>query len=122
MDLIRGDVYLKGGITGLLKIARLAESFGMNCEIHTALNSLMNLANLHVTCAISNCEYYEHGLLHPAVDMGYKMGLERDFEVIDQEGYINVPKEPGLGIELDYDYIEDNALKQYGDSDVLGAF
>jgi L-alanine-DL-glutamate epimerase-like enolase superfamily enzyme len=33
-DFPRGDVVIKGGITGLVKIAHTAEAFGMNCEIH----------------------------------------------------------------------------------------
>lgn len=36
-DFLRGDVVIKGGITGLMKIARLAEAFGMNCEVHDYL-------------------------------------------------------------------------------------
>ena len=31
----------------------------MRCEIHTNFNPLMNAANLHVTCSIKNCEFYE---------------------------------------------------------------
>lgn len=122
VDMIRADVYLKGGITGLLKIARLAESFGVNCEIHAALNSLMNLANLHVACAISNCEYYELGLLHPVADMGYQMGLRKEFEKIDEEGYIHISEKPGLGTEIDYDYIDNNTIKQVGGEDLVGVF
>jgi L-alanine-DL-glutamate epimerase-like enolase superfamily enzyme len=38
-DFLRGDVVIKGGITGLLKIARLAEAFGMNCEVHDSYNA-----------------------------------------------------------------------------------
>src|SRR5262249_31089966 len=46
-DFLRGDVIVKGGITGLMKIAHLAEAFGMNCEIHDAYNALGNVANRH---------------------------------------------------------------------------
>ena len=35
-DYLRGDVVIKGGITGLMKIAHLAEAFAMNCEVHWA--------------------------------------------------------------------------------------
>lgn len=94
----------------------------MNCEIHTALNSVMNLANLHVSCAIPNCQFYELGLLHPSTDMGYKMGLKKDFEEIDKEGYIHISGKPGLGVDIDYDYIEDNTIKKIEDTDILGVF
>ena len=71
--MLRGDVALKGGITPMIKIAHLAEAFRMKCEIHHGGNSLNNVANLHVTMAVPNCEYFEvlqpdaaqkHGLVH----------------------------------------------------------
>ena len=35
-DYLRGDVVIKGGITGLMKIAHLAEAFGMTARSTTA--------------------------------------------------------------------------------------
>jgi len=58
-DFLRGDVVLKGGITGMLKIAHLAEAFHLGCEVHDAYNSLNNLASLHLIMAIPNCEWFE---------------------------------------------------------------
>ena len=58
-DYLRGDVALKGGITGCLKAAHLAEGFGMNFEIHHGGNSLNNVAHLHISAAIRNCEWFE---------------------------------------------------------------
>ena len=58
-DMLRGDVALKGGITPMVKIAHLAEAFRMKCEIHHGGNSLNNVANLHLTMAMPNCEYFE---------------------------------------------------------------
>ena len=45
--LLRGTA-AKMGITGLKKLCSLADGFGMDCEIGTAGNSLLNAANLHV--------------------------------------------------------------------------
>lgn len=59
-DIVRADVSWKDGITGTLKIAHLAEAFGLNCEIHTTTMNYMDLVNLHVSCAIENCEYFEY--------------------------------------------------------------
>ena len=58
-DFLRGDVVIKGGITGLVKIAHLAEAFGMNCEIHDSYNALNNVAALHVAMAVHNCDWLE---------------------------------------------------------------
>ena len=58
-DILRGDVAVTGGITPMMKLCHLAEGFNMKCEIHHGGNSLNNVANLHVTMAVPNCEFYE---------------------------------------------------------------
>lgn len=48
VDIVRSDVSWKGGVTGLMKTAALCEAFGVNCEVHTTTNALLDAANLHV--------------------------------------------------------------------------
>jgi len=43
-DYVRGDVVIKGGITGLMKIAHLGEAFNLPCEIHDGYNAMNNVA------------------------------------------------------------------------------
>ncbi len=100
-DFLRGDVAVKGGISSLLKVARLAEAFRLNLEIHHGGNSLNNVANLHVMMAIKNCEYFE--VLLP--DGMQKYALAPDIEV-DREGFVHAPEGPGLGAAIDFDLIE----------------
>jgi L-alanine-DL-glutamate epimerase-like enolase superfamily enzyme len=103
-DFLRGDVVIKGGITGLMKIAHLAEAFGMNCEVHDAYNAMNNVASLHVIMAIDNCDWFEvlafnrsgdHSLEH----LSY--GLAEPFRA-DAEGNVHAPTGPGLGAEIDW--------------------
>jgi len=100
-DFLRGDVAVKGGITPLLKSAHLAEAFHMNFEIHHGGNSLNNVANLHVTLAIRNCEFFE--VLLP--DAAQKYGLVEDIAV-DAAGLVHAPAGPGLGAAIDLALIE----------------
>jgi L-alanine-DL-glutamate epimerase-like enolase superfamily enzyme len=100
-DMLRGDVAVKGGITPMMKIAHLAEAFRMKCEVHHGGNSLNNVANLHITMAVPNCDYFE--VLLP--DHAQKYGLLRDIEV-DREGCVHAPEKPGLGYEIDFDLIK----------------
>jgi L-alanine-DL-glutamate epimerase-like enolase superfamily enzyme len=106
-DMLRGDVALKGGITPLVKIAHLAEAFRMKCEIHHGGNSLNNVANLHVTMAVPNCEYFE--VLQP--DAAQKHGLIQDIEV-DGSGLVHAPTGPGLGYEIDWPLIERHKIAE----------
>ena len=88
-DYLRGDVAVKGGITALVKAAHLAEAFHMTFEIHHGGNSLNNVANLHVTMAIKNCEFFE--VLLPAGAQKY--GLVEDIEV-DARAWSTRPTAP----------------------------
>ncbi len=98
-DYLRGDVAVKGGITGILKGAHLAEAFKMNYEIHHGGNSLNNVANLHVAMAIPNTEFFE--VLLPAGAQKY--GLNPDIEIVD--GHVHAIERPGLGADIDFDLI-----------------
>jgi L-alanine-DL-glutamate epimerase-like enolase superfamily enzyme len=102
-DMLRGDVAVKAGLTPMIKIAHLAEAFRMKCEIHHGGNSLNNVANLHLTMAIPNCEYFE--VLLP--DAAQKHGLVQDIEV-DQDGFVHAPIGAGLGYEIDWELVKRN--------------
>jgi len=101
VDIVRTDVSWKGGITPVMKTAHLAEAFGLQCELHTAIYHPLELVNLHCACAMKNCEFFE--LLWPAEV--YNFGLVEEIQ-IDEAGYAHVPDEPGMGIALDWDLIE----------------
>lgn len=100
-DIVRADVSWKCGITGTLKIAHSAEAFGKKCEIHTTTMNYMDLVNLHVSCAISNCDYFEYFV--PEDD--FRFPMKGDLP-IDAEGMITVPDGIGVGAELDWDLID----------------
>jgi L-alanine-DL-glutamate epimerase-like enolase superfamily enzyme len=104
-DMLRGDVMVTGGITPLIKVAHMADGFRMKCEIHHGGNSLGNAANLHVTMAINNCDYYE---VFPASGAN-KYGLVEDIEV-DKQGFVHAPQRPGLGFEIDWELVKRNKV------------
>jgi L-alanine-DL-glutamate epimerase-like enolase superfamily enzyme len=102
VDIVRSDVVNNGGITQLRKVSALAEAFGMKCEIHTNYNPLVNAANLHVACSIKNCEFYEWWLPEKLLwDFGVKESLK-----LDKGGYVHAPERPGLGIDVDWEYVD----------------
>lgn len=106
-DIVRADVSWKDGITGALKIAHLAEAFGLNCEIHTTTMNYMDMANLHLSCAIKNCKYFEYFV----PEDNYRLPMKGDLP-IDENGFIHVPDKPGIGVELDWDLIQ-SACRHY---------
>ena len=106
-DMSRIDV-LRGGITGVKKMASVCEAYGVKCEIH-----MSGFANLQILGATSEdtCEYYERGLLAPGVDYETPPPyLEEICDPMDAEGYVRVPQEPGMGYRIRWDYIEENRI------------
>ncbi len=101
VDIVRADVSWKAGVTGTLKIAHLAEAHGLRCEIHCTTMGFMDMANLHVSCAIRNCEFFE--LLVPEEPFRFPM---KDPYPIDSLGVAHVPQGPGIGVELDWEAID----------------
>lgn len=106
-DFVRGDVATKGGITGMIKIAHLAEAFNMNCEVHNSYNGLFQVASLHVIGAIPNCDWFEVISFNRVGDYDLEhlsYGLADPID-IDGEGFAHVPGAPGLGAEVDWELI-----------------
>lgn len=101
-DIARGDVLIKGGITGLKKAFSLCELLGYTMEIHTGGNPLMDVANLHVASSAEHCRYVES---HHSV---HRFGLKNSPLELDENHCQRVPTGPGLGIELDWDWLENH--------------
>jgi L-alanine-DL-glutamate epimerase-like enolase superfamily enzyme len=102
-DMSRIDV-LRGGITGVKKMVSVAEAYGVRCEIH-----MSGFGNLQILGATSEdtCEYYERGLLAPGIDCNTPPPYLRALpDPMDTDGYVMVPQLPGMGYDLDWDYIE----------------
>lgn len=108
-DILRAGAPGNGGIGPCVKSAHLAESFGMNCEIHGN-----GAANLNVIGAIRNCDWYERGLLHPFVDYDEVPAYLKSLtDPMDKEGFVGMPTRPGLGEDIDFGYIEAATVERY---------
>ena len=106
-DISRGGVSDVGGITPLIKIAHLCESFGVKMEVHGG-----GAANLHVLCAMGMPGlYYERGLLHPFLDYEeIPPWLDEPVDPMDTDGCVHISQRPGLGVAINQDYIEAHAI------------
>lgn len=103
-DFVRADPNLDLGITGTMKIAHLAEAFGLDCELHGP-------GPAHRACmsAMRNSNYYELGLVAPilgnAAPPVYACGYSESLEAVGADGCYPVPDGPGLGVRYDWDFI-----------------
>jgi L-alanine-DL-glutamate epimerase-like enolase superfamily enzyme len=105
-DYVRADVDYDGGITGVMKLAHMAEGFGLDCEIHAP-----GPAPRHCMASIRNTNYYELGLVHPKVPGPstqchiFADGYSDDLDSVDSNGCVSVPEGPGLGVTIDWDWV-----------------
>ncbi|MFF2493982.1 enolase C-terminal domain-like protein [Agromyces sp. NPDC058064] len=83
--LVRTGVTFRGGITGSLRTAHLAESYLMRAEVHGG-----GLPNTHLCMSIPNTTYYE-----ALVDSN---PIVRPREV-GPDGLVRAPEGPGIGYE-----------------------
>ena len=108
-DFLRVDPEYDMGITGSLKIAHLAESLGLDVEIHAC-----GPAHRHLMSALRNSNYYEVALLGPdcpnAVPPVYACGYTDQIDCVDSDGTVAVPIGPGLGVSYDWNFIDRNRL------------
>ncbi len=87
------------GITGQMKLANLAEMFGLNCHG----------GNPHVLAAIRNDEWWEVPAWPPIVPDRSLRAASRDLirdTTVVKDGTMFVPQTPGLGREIDWGGIE----------------
>ena len=110
-DFLRMDPEYDMGITGGMKIAHLAESFGVDVEIHAC-----GPAHRHMMSAIRNTNFYEVALLGPdcpnAIPPVYLCGYSDMIDCIDKNGFVEVPNGVGLGVKYDWDFISKNTTNK----------
>jgi L-alanine-DL-glutamate epimerase-like enolase superfamily enzyme len=108
-DIMRTGVE-HGGITAIIKTAHLCEAFGMRLELHGG-----GAGTLHALAAMAvPGEMYERGLLHPHLDYdAERPWLRTPIDAIDAGGMVRVPTGPGLGQDIDWDFIRENVVQDW---------
>jgi L-alanine-DL-glutamate epimerase-like enolase superfamily enzyme len=97
VDVVRFIVDNVGGITGGMKIARLAECFGMECAPHNWGEVFDHAVHFHCELAMPNNVWFEMTVPQGTGDRPYMKDRFR----IAADGYVYAPVKPGLGYEID---------------------
>jgi L-rhamnonate dehydratase len=100
LDVLQPDVALVGGITGLRRVAHLAEARGVVFTPHTWTNGLGVLANAHLVAGLGESPFLEY-----PCDPPQWSPARRDFMLAEplaaRDGWIELSDRPGFGVELD---------------------
>lgn len=98
-DMVRINAGLKGGITGAMKIAHLAESFNLRAEVHGGSE-----LHMHLIAAFRNTTFYEAFVWSNPLN---------DNPEVDREGYVHVARTPGIYREMDLEKVQREAFESF---------
>ncbi|MBN2271986.1 MAG: mandelate racemase/muconate lactonizing enzyme family protein, partial [Sedimentisphaerales bacterium] len=102
LQLVQPDNYYFGGMIRSMKVARIAHACGRPCTPHMSGGGLGYLYMIHFVSALPNA--FAH---HEFKGLGTNVRFEcktSPLSVVD--GKIQVPSGPGLGVEIDPDFIK----------------
>ena len=110
VDVIQPDLSHAGGITEVHKIAAMAEAYDVALAPHCPLGPVALAACVQVDVCSPNALIQEQSL-----DIHYNEGGDvpdylADPSVFDfDDGYVDVPEGPGLGVEVDEEFVREQA-------------
>jgi glucarate dehydratase len=101
VDVILADIGWWGGFRGNLKMAAVAEAFGVGVAMHSDMElGVSTAAMVHLACVMPNLNYAIDSHYHDqADDVIAEPWVYRD-------GCFVLPERPGLGVELDRDKLD----------------
>jgi L-alanine-DL-glutamate epimerase-like enolase superfamily enzyme len=105
IDIIHPDLLTAGGMMETKEIADYAERYGLPTVLHFAGSPIACMANLHCAAAIPSFIALENHALDLPFWRDLVTGLP---ENLIEDGYVRVPEKPGLGVDLNYEGIQEN--------------
>ncbi len=106
VDIVQPDVTHSGGITELMRIARMAEENRIEFAGHAYKTGIGLAATLHVDLAAPTARYLEFSVNQSVL----RRSLTKESLHVDPEGYVSPSESPGLGIELNEDVMRKFAM------------
>ncbi len=102
VDCLQPDLINCGGITGAKRIADLADVYQMPISLHNVSGYVLNMASQQFSAAIFNCPRME---CRRNADHAPETGGQ---DLVIEDGKMKVSQRPGLGLQLDFDYLKAN--------------
>jgi len=106
LDIVQPDMFYFGGMIRSMKVARMAQVFDMPCVPHISGSGLGYLYMMHFVSAIPNA-----GPFHEFKGFNNDIPLEcKTSDLTSENGVVTVPTGPGLGVEIDPDFINKHQI------------
>ena len=110
VDIIQPDLSHAGGITECRKIATMAEAYDVAVAPHCPLGPIALAACLQLDAVSYNCFIQEQslGIHYNAANDLLDYAANKDVFRYE-DGYVAIPDGPGLGVEIDEEYVKERA-------------
>lgn len=110
VDIVQPDPSHAGGITETRKIASMAEAYDVALALHCPLGPIALAANLQLDAVCYNAFIQEQslGIHYNATNDLLDYVTNREVFAY-QDGMVAIPKGPGLGIDVNEDYVRERA-------------
>lgn len=110
IDIIQPDLSHAGGITECKKIISMAEAYDISAAPHCPLGPIALAACLQVDATCHNAIIQEQSLGIHYNKSNDLLDYVQDRTIFDyQDGFVNIPQKPGLGIDIAEDYVKERA-------------
>jgi L-alanine-DL-glutamate epimerase-like enolase superfamily enzyme len=101
LDIVQPDMFYFGGMIRSMRVARMGEALGKQCVPHISGSGLGYLYMMHFVSAIPNAGPY-HEFKGFNTDLPFEC---KTSSLESEDGIVTVPSDPGLGIDIDPDFI-----------------
>ena len=102
VDSLQPDLINCGGISGARRIADLAALYRIPISCHNVSGYVLDMASLQFSASVFNCPLME--CRRRAAEAPEATGEK----LVIRDGKMQVPMRPGMGLELDFDYLKAN--------------
>ncbi len=110
VDIVQPDLSHAGGILEVRKIAAMAEAFDVAVAPHCPLEPIAFAASLQLDACTPNAFIQEQSLgIHYNRESDLLDYLKEGDVFAYEDGYVSIPKGPGLGIEIDEEKVREAA-------------
>lgn len=106
VDIVQPDAALVGGITGLRRVATMAEDHGLSFTPHTWTNGIGLLANAHLAAGLAAPPFIEFPYDPPEWTPERRDFMLQEPIEVDADGMLVLSDRPGLGVVLDEDRLK----------------
>ncbi len=106
LDVLQPDAACVGGITGLRRVAIMAQEHGIAFTPHTWGNGLGLVANAHLTAGLVDAPFLEFPYDPPEWDLDRRDYMMAEPCQVDADGFIVLSDAPGMGYALDEAMLE----------------